>query len=99
MTEFLAALADPSLPFFRYAVLTGIFASIPFGVIGTYVVVRRISYIAGAISPLHPRRGRGRALPPERPRRQLVRPAARGRRRRPHGLPDPGDGQHARQAA
>ncbi len=50
MTEFLAALADPDLPFFRYAVLTGIFASIPFGMIGTYVVVRRISYIAGAIS-------------------------------------------------
>ena len=50
MIEFLAALIDPSLPFFRYAVLTGIFASIPFGVIGTYVVVRRISYIAGAIS-------------------------------------------------
>jgi zinc transport system permease protein len=50
MTEFFAALTDPNLPFFRYAVLTGIFASIPFGIIGTYVVVRRISYIAGAIS-------------------------------------------------
>lgn len=50
MTEFFAALVDPNLPFFRYAVLTGIFASIPFGMIGTYVVVRRISYIAGAIS-------------------------------------------------
>jgi zinc transport system permease protein len=50
MTEFIAALVDPNLPFFRYAVLTGIFASIPFGMIGTYVVVRRISYIAGAIS-------------------------------------------------
>ncbi|MCF8055971.1 MAG: metal ABC transporter permease [Desulfocapsa sp.] len=50
MTEFLAALADPNLPFFRYAMLTGIFASIPFGIIGTFVVVRRISYIAGAIA-------------------------------------------------
>ncbi|MDP3479751.1 MAG: metal ABC transporter permease [Desulfoprunum sp.] len=50
MTEFWTALTDPNLPFFRYAVLTGIFASIPFGMIGTYVVVRRISYIAGAIS-------------------------------------------------
>jgi len=50
MTDFLAAISDPNLPFFRYAVLTGIFASIPFGMIGTYVVVRRISYIAGAIS-------------------------------------------------
>ncbi len=50
MTEFLAALMDPNLPFFRYALLTGIFASIPFGIIGTFVVVRRISYIAGAIA-------------------------------------------------
>lgn len=50
MSEFFAALADPNLPFFRYALLTGIFASLPFGVIGTFVVVRRISYIAGAIS-------------------------------------------------
>jgi zinc transport system permease protein len=50
MAEFLAALIDPNLPFFRYAVITGLLASIPFGIIGTYVVVRRISYIAGAIS-------------------------------------------------
>ena len=50
MTEFLAALTDPNLPFFRYALLTGIFASLPFGIIGTFVVVRRISYIAGAIA-------------------------------------------------
>jgi zinc transport system permease protein len=50
MTDFLAALTDPNLPFFRYALLTGIFASLPFGIIGTFVVVRRISYIAGAIA-------------------------------------------------
>ncbi len=50
MVEFLAAITDPNIPFFRYAIITGILASIPFGVIGTYVVVRRISYIAGAIS-------------------------------------------------
>lgn len=50
MTEFFAALTDPGMPFFRYALLTGIFASLPFGVIGTFVVVRRISYIAGAIA-------------------------------------------------
>ncbi len=50
MTEFLAALTDPNLPFFRYALLTGIFASVPFGIIGTFVVVRKISYIAGAIA-------------------------------------------------
>ena len=50
MTELLAALTDPDLPFFRYALLTGLLASISFGIIGTFVVVRRISYIAGAIS-------------------------------------------------
>lgn len=50
MVEFFAAITDPNIPFFRYAIITGILASIPFGVIGTYVVVRRISYIAGAIS-------------------------------------------------
>ncbi len=50
MTEFFAALSDPNLPFFRYALLTGVFASLPFGIIGTFVVVRRISYIAGAIA-------------------------------------------------
>lgn len=50
MVEFFTALSDPNLPFFRYAVITGLLAAIPFGIIGTYVVVRRISYIAGAIS-------------------------------------------------
>ena len=50
MIEFLAALTDPDLPFLRYALFTGLFASIAFGIIGTFVVVRRISYIAGAIS-------------------------------------------------
>ncbi len=50
MTDFFLAVMDPNLPFFRYALLTGLFASIPFGVIGTFVVVRKISYIAGAIA-------------------------------------------------
>lgn len=50
MIEFLAALTDPNLPFVRYAVITGLLSAIPFGIIGTFVVVRRISYIAGAIS-------------------------------------------------
>jgi zinc transport system permease protein len=50
MTEFLAALSDPNISFFRYAFLVGMFASISFGIIGTYVVARRITYIAGAIS-------------------------------------------------
>ncbi|WPD24680.1 MAG: metal ABC transporter permease [Candidatus Electrothrix aestuarii] len=50
MTELLAALLDPDLPFLRYALITGLLASVSFGIIGTFVVVRRISYIAGAIS-------------------------------------------------
>ena len=50
MTELLAALLDPDLPFLRYALFTGLLASVSFGIIGTFVVVRRISYIAGAIS-------------------------------------------------
>ncbi len=50
MNEFFQALADPNLPFFRYALISGLLASIPFGIIGSLVVVRRISYIAGAIS-------------------------------------------------
>ncbi|TAA75359.1 MAG: zinc transport system permease protein [Candidatus Electronema aureum] len=50
MTELFAALTDPDLPFLRYGLLTGLLASISFGIIGTFVVVRRISYIAGAIS-------------------------------------------------
>ena len=50
MLEFLRALADPDIPFLRYAVAAGALASIAFGIVGTYVVVRRITYIAGAIS-------------------------------------------------
>lgn len=50
MVEFMGALADPHLPFLRYALLAGILASISFGIIGTLVVVRGISSIAGAIA-------------------------------------------------
>ncbi len=50
MTELLALITDPDLPFFRHALLTGLLASVAFGVIGSFVVVRRISYLAGAIS-------------------------------------------------
>ncbi len=50
MVDFFTALTDPNLPFFRYALVTGLLSAIPFGIIGTFVVVRRISYIAGAIS-------------------------------------------------
>ena len=48
--NFLSALFNPSIPFIRYAFLAGLFSSIAFGMIGTYVVVRRISYIAGSVS-------------------------------------------------
>ena len=50
MTDFFQALTDPNIPFLRYALISGLLASIPFGIVGSFVVVRRISYIAGAIS-------------------------------------------------
>ena len=50
MGEFLAALTHPDIPFVRYALLAGLLASVPFGIMGTYVVARRISYMAGAIA-------------------------------------------------
>ena len=48
--NFFAALFNPSIPFIRYAFFAGLFSSIAFGMIGTYVVVKRISYIAGSVS-------------------------------------------------
>lgn len=48
MTEFLADVHHQT--FLQYALLTGILASIACGIIGSYVVTRRISYIAGAIA-------------------------------------------------
>jgi zinc transport system permease protein len=50
MFEYFHALGNPNLPFMRYALMAGLLASIALGIIGTYVVTRRISYIAGAIS-------------------------------------------------
>ena len=50
MTELLEALLDPRFPFLRYALLAGVLASVPLGIVGSYVVTRRITYIAGAIS-------------------------------------------------
>lgn len=50
MSEFVNALVDPDIPFLRYALLAGLMASIAFGMVGSFVVARRISYIAGAIS-------------------------------------------------
>lgn len=48
MTEFFHALARHE--FLQLAVVVGLLASVACGVIGTYVVTRRISYIAGAVS-------------------------------------------------
>lgn len=48
MVEFLTDLRQHS--FLQYALLTGILASIACGIIGSYAVTRRITYIAGAIA-------------------------------------------------
>lgn len=47
-TAFLGPLAAHA--FLRYALLGGLLVAIPCGLVGSYVVIRRISYIAGAIS-------------------------------------------------
>jgi zinc transport system permease protein len=48
LAEFLADLHQHT--FLRHAMIVGILAAVPCGVIGTYVVTRRITYIAGAIA-------------------------------------------------
>ncbi len=48
MIEFLQAAARHS--FLQHALLTGVLASVGCGILGTYVVARRISYLAGAIA-------------------------------------------------
>jgi zinc transport system permease protein len=48
--EFFKALANPAVPFIRYALIAGLLSSVSFGMIGAFVVVRRISSIAGAIA-------------------------------------------------
>lgn len=50
MSELFQALANPDIPFFRYAFLVGALAAVSFGVVGTYVVAKRITYLAGAIA-------------------------------------------------
>ena len=45
---FLPALLEH--PFLQYALLAGLLVSIPCGVVGSFVVIRRISYIAGGIA-------------------------------------------------
>jgi len=48
--EFFKLVFTPEGEFLRNGLFGGVLAGIAFGVIGSYVVVRRISYIAGAIS-------------------------------------------------
>lgn len=48
--SFFTLLSDPHAGFLRYALISGLFASIAFAVTGTYVVVRRSGAIAGAIA-------------------------------------------------
>jgi len=48
--DFFYALSNPENAFLRQSLLVGLFSRIAFGIIGTYVVSRRISYLAGAVS-------------------------------------------------
>ena len=50
LSEFWAAITDPAVPFIRYALFAGLLSSIAFGMIGSYVVIKRMSYIVGAVS-------------------------------------------------
>ncbi len=46
----LEALGNPLFSFLRTALIAGLLSSIIFGIVGTYVVTKRITYIAGAIA-------------------------------------------------
>jgi len=47
----IAFLTDlPRYPFLQYALLTGVLVSVACGIIGSYVVTKRITYIAGSIA-------------------------------------------------
>lgn len=50
MLDFFNALVDPTVPFIRYAFVSGLLGSAAFGIVGSYVTVRRISSMAGAIA-------------------------------------------------
>ncbi|HWL95541.1 MAG TPA: metal ABC transporter permease [Phycisphaerae bacterium] len=50
MTEFFEKLIHPDYGYLRVALLAGLLASVACGVVGTYVVTRRITYIAGSIA-------------------------------------------------
>lgn len=50
MGELFHALTDPDIPFLRYAFIAGALSSASFGMVGAFVVTRRLTYIAGAIA-------------------------------------------------
>ena len=50
MGEFVDLVFDPDISFMRYALAAAILSSIAMGVVGTYVVARRLTYLAGAIA-------------------------------------------------
>ena len=50
MADFIDLVLDPEISFMRYALASGVLSSIAMGIIGTYVVARRLTYLAGAIA-------------------------------------------------
>ncbi|MBL6990588.1 MAG: metal ABC transporter permease [Bacteriovoracaceae bacterium] len=50
MSELIQVLFNPDTPFLLYAFIAAIFSSVAFGVLGSFVVAKKISYLAGAIS-------------------------------------------------
>ena len=50
MIDLAMAIMDPDNLFLRYAFIMGGLAAISFGIIGTFVTIKRIGYLAGAIS-------------------------------------------------
>ncbi|MCX7883029.1 MAG: metal ABC transporter permease [Brevinematales bacterium] len=50
MDSFWSVFWSGDVPFLRYAVLASLFSSVPFGMMGGFVVVKRMSAMAGAVS-------------------------------------------------
>jgi len=50
LKELVEAILNPNLSFIRYALVAGVLAGVAVGIVGTFTVARRITYIAGAIS-------------------------------------------------
>ena len=50
MIEFFEILVNPDVPFLRLALAAGMLASFAFGIVGSFVVARKISYVAGGIA-------------------------------------------------